>query len=71
MKLKKRKLKVAVLFGICWFAVLVLLVDGVLTFEKWEGWCGSWALAETVLWLLVLLPTAAVYLFAREKNGRI
>ena len=30
MKLKKRKLKFAAIFGICWFALLVLLVDGIL-----------------------------------------
>lgn len=68
MKLKKRKLKVAALFGVCWFALLVVLVDGVVGFPKLENWFGSYALAETVLWLLVLLPTAAVYLFAREKT---
>ena len=33
MKLKKRKLKFAAIFGICWFAFLVLLVDGILKFH--------------------------------------
>ena len=33
MKLKKRKIKFAAVFGICWFAFLVLLVDGILKFQ--------------------------------------
>lgn len=68
MKLKKRKLKFAALFGVCWFALLVVLVDGVVGFPKLENWFGSYALTEVALWLLVLLPTAAVYLFAQEKT---
>jgi len=32
MKLKKRKIKYAALFFICWFALLTILVDGVLKF---------------------------------------
>lgn len=68
MKLKKRKLKFAVLFGLCWFALLVLLVDGVLGFKRWEGWFGSYAWAETALWLLVLLPTAAVWKFTKDND---
>lgn len=68
MKLKKRKLKFAALFGVCWFALLVVLVDGVVGFPKLENWFGSYALTEVALWLAVLLPTAAVYLFAREKT---
>jgi hypothetical protein len=68
MKLKKRKLKFAGIFGVCWFAVLVGLVDGVLGFERVKGWCGSWAVAEVALWLAVLVPTVAVYLVVREKK---
>lgn len=68
MKLKKRKLKFAAIFGVCWFGVCVFLVDGVLGFEKVQGWCGSWAVAEIALWLLVLLPTAAVYKWTRETK---
>ena len=30
MKIKKRKVKHAAIFFICWFAILVILVDGVL-----------------------------------------
>lgn len=68
MKLKKRKLKFAAIFGLCWFGLLVLLVDGVLGFQRLVGWCGSWAVAEVALWLAVLVPTAAVYLVVREKK---
>lgn len=68
MKLKKRKLKFAVLFGLCWFAVLALVVDGVLGFERVVGWFGGYAWAEVALWVLALLPTAAVYKFTREKR---
>lgn len=69
MKLAKRKLKFAAIFGLCWIAVLVLLVDGVVGFEKWQHWWrDSYALAESVLWLLVLLPTAAVYMLTKEEK---
>lgn len=68
MKLKKRKLKFAVLFGLCWFAVLVLVVDGVLGFERVVGWFGGYAWAEVALWLAVLLPTAAVFKCTRDTK---
>jgi hypothetical protein len=68
MKLKKRKLKFAVIFGLCWFGLLVLLVDGVLGFQRLVGWCGSWAVVEVALWLLVLVPTAAVYGWTRDEK---
>lgn len=68
MKLKKRKLKFAAIFGVCWFAVLVLLVDGVVGFQKVVDWFGSYALTEVALWLAVLLPTAAVYGWTRETR---
>lgn len=68
MKLKKRKLKFAGIFGLCWFALLVVLVDGVVGFPKLENWFGSYALTEVALWLLVLLPTAAVYGWTRETT---
>ena len=41
MKLKKRKLKFAAIFGICWFALLVLLVDGILKFQTLVDYFGS------------------------------
>ena len=66
MKLKKRKLKVAAIFGICWFAFLVLLVDGIIKFQTLLDRFGSYALLETTLILLVILPTVAVYFFTKE-----
>ena len=66
MKLKKRKLKFAAIFGICWFALLVLLVDGILKFQTLVDRFGSYALVEITLILLVILPTVAVYIFTKE-----
>ncbi len=66
MKLKKRKIKHAALFFLCWFALLVLLVDVVLKFQTLVDLFGSYALTEIVLILLVLLPTWAVYRFTKE-----
>ena len=66
MKLKKRKLKLAAIFGICWFAFLVLLVDGILKFQTLLDYFGSYALVESLLILLVVLPTLAVYIFTKE-----
>jgi len=37
MKLKKRKIKYSAIFLLCWFALLVLLVDGVLKFQTLVG----------------------------------
>ena len=66
MKLKRRKLKFAVIFGVCWFALLVLLVDGILKFQTLVDYFGSYALVEISLVLLVVLPTLAVYIFTKE-----
>lgn len=66
MKLKKRKLKFAAIFFLCWLAFLVILVDGILKFQTLVDLFGSYALVEVTLWLLVLLPTVAVYLFTKE-----
>ena len=67
MKLKKRKLKFAAIFFVCWFAFLVLLVDGILKFQTLLDYFGSYMLVETSLILLVILPTLAVYFFTKEK----
>ena len=67
MKLKKRKIKYSAIFFLCWFGLLVFLVDGVLKFQTLVGYFGSYALVEGVLWLLVILPTLAVYIFTKEK----
>jgi hypothetical protein len=66
MKLKKRKIKYAAIFFLCWFALLFILVDGVLKFQTLVDYVGSYAIVEVALWLLVLLPTLAVYIFTKE-----
>ena len=67
MKLKKRKIKYSALFFLCWFAVLVFLVDGVLKFQTLVDYFDSYALVEITLLLLVVIPTLAVYKFTKEK----
>ena len=66
MKLKKRKIKYSVILFLCWFAFLVILVDGILKFQTVVDYFGSYALVEVGLWLLVILPTVAVYVFTKE-----
>ncbi|MBQ1654573.1 MAG: hypothetical protein II060_12385 [Bacteroidales bacterium] len=66
MKLKKRKIKYSAIFFICWFALLVILVDVVLKFQTLVDYFGSYALVEIALLLLVFLPTLAVYVFTKE-----
>ena len=66
MKLKKRKIKYAAIFFLCWFALLVFFVDGVLGFQTLVDYFGSYALVEITLLLLVTLPTLAVYKFTKE-----
>jgi amino acid permease len=67
MKLKKRKIKYAAVFFLCWLALLVLLVDGVLKFQTLADYFGSYALVEISLLLLVILPTWAVYKLTKER----
>ena len=66
MKLKKRKIKYSALFFLCWFGLLVFLVDGVLKFQTVVDFFGSYALTEVALLLLVLIPALAVYKFTKE-----
>ena len=68
MKLKKRKIKYAAIFFICWFALLVIQVDGVLKFQTLVDYFGSYALVEITLLLLVILPTIAVYKLTKEET---
>ena len=63
---KKIKPKFAAIFGISWFTLLVLLVDGILKFQTLVDYFGSYALVEITLLLLVILPTVAVYIFMKE-----
>ena len=67
MKLKKRKIKYAVIFFICWFVLLVFLVDGVLNFQTLVDFFGSYILVEIALLLLVILPTWTIYKFTEER----
>ena len=67
MKLKKRKIKYAAIFFVCWLALLVFLVDGVLKFQALVDYFGSYALVEIILWLWIILPTCAVYTFTEER----
>ena len=67
MKLKKRKIKYSAIFFLCWFAVLVFLVDGVLKFQTLVDYFGSYALVEISLLPLVILPTWAVYKLTKER----
>ena len=67
MKLKKRKIKYSTIFFLCWFAVLVFLVDGILKFQTLVDYFGSYALVEISLLLLVILPTWAVYILTKER----
>ena len=66
--MKKRKIKYSAIFFICWFALLVLLVDGVLKFQTLIDYFGSYVVVEVALLLLVLIPTLAVYIFTKEKQ---
>jgi len=66
MKLRKRKIKYAAIFFICWFALLVILVDGFLKFQTLVDYFGSYVLVEIMLLLLVILPTLAVYRYSND-----
>jgi hypothetical protein len=67
MKLKKRKIKYAAIFLLCWLTLLVFLVDGVLKFQTLVDYLGSYALVEFLLLLMVIIPTVAVYKLTKEK----
>ena len=68
MKLKKRKIKYSAIFFLCWFPLLVFLIDGVLNFQTLIDYFGSYVVVEVALLLLVLIPTLAVYIFTKEKQ---
>ena len=68
MKLKKRKIKYAAIFFVCWFAFLVFLIDGVLKFQTLVDYFGSYALVEVTLLLLVIIPTLTIYKFTKEHK---
>ena len=64
---KKRKIKYSAIFFLCWFPLLVFLIDGVLNFQTLVDYFGSYAFVETALLLMVILPTMAVYKFTKEE----
>ena len=66
--MKRRKIKYSAIFFLCWFALLVLLVDGVLKFQTLIDYFGSYVVVEVALLLLVLIPTLAMYIFTKEKQ---
>ena len=68
MKLKKRKIQCSAIFFVCWFSLLVFLVDGVLKFQTLVDCFGSYIFVEIALLLLVILQTWAVYKFTKEKR---
>ena len=68
MKLKKRKIKYSAIFFLCWFPLLVFLIDGILNFQTLVDYFGSYVVVEVALLLLVLIPTLAVYIFTKEKQ---
>lgn len=68
MKIHKRKIKFAAIFFVCWFALWVLIVDGIIGFQNLLDMVGSYALLESVLILIVLIPTVAVYLLTKGKR---
>lgn len=65
MQLKKRKIKYAAIFFLCWFALLVILVDGVFKFQTLVDYFGSYVLVEVALLILVIFPSLAVYRFTK------
>ena len=67
MKLKKRKINYATIFFICWFGLLVFLIDGVLKFQTLVDYFDSYIFVEIASLLLVILPTWAIYKFAKEE----
>lgn len=67
MTINKRKIRYSAIFFLCWFAFLILLVDWVIKFQTLVEFFGSYALVETTLLLLVILPTVAVYCCTKEK----
>lgn len=67
IRLKKRKIKFAAIFFVCWFALWVLIVDGIIGFQTLLDKVGSYALLESSLILLVLIPTIVVYIKTKEE----
>ncbi len=65
---KNRKIKIASIFFVCWFALCVLIVDGIIGFQTILDVVGSYALLESALILLIIIPTVIVYILTKEKK---
>ena len=65
---KNRKIKIASIFFVCWFALCVLIVDGIIGFQTLLDVVGSYALLESALILLIIIPTVIVYILTKEKK---
>lgn len=64
-----RKLKFSLIFFVCWFALMTLLVDGILKFNNVLNFFGgSYLLTETILLSVVFVPTILVYLFTKKTK---
>jgi len=68
MKLKKRKIKFASIYFACWFALWVLIVDGIIGFQTLLEKVGSYVILESVLILLVLIPTVVVFIMTKDEK---
>lgn len=64
----KRKIKFASIFFVCWFALWVLIVDGIIGFQTLLEKMGSYVILESVLIMLVIIPTAVVYIMSKEEK---
>ena len=64
----KRKIKFASIFFVCWFALWVLIVDGIIGFQTLLEKMGSYVILESVLIMLVIIPTAVVYIRSKEEK---
>jgi hypothetical protein len=64
--LKKRKIKYAAIFFVCWFALLVILVDGVLKFQTLVDYFGSYAVVAVGLLLFIGVPLRHVRRIANK-----
>jgi len=64
-----RKLKFSLIFLVCWFALMTLLVDGILKFNNVLNFFGgSYLLTETILLSVVFVPAILVYLFTKKTK---
>lgn len=69
MKRINRKVKFTLIFFVCWFVLMMGLVDGLIKFENvLKLFGGSQVATEIALWTVVLLPTILVYIFTKKEK---